>query len=303
MDTLADAAVVITAGGNGIGRSIALAMAEAGADVVVSDISISAAANVRDEILALRRRAIAVPADVAKLSDVQELADASYSAFGRVDVLCNNAGVAVRPMRPVWEFAYEDLQWMINVNLWGVLNGVHVFLPRMRAQPGRKHIVNTCSMAALTPVLGNAIYGLTKSAIDGYSDVIREELRLESIGVTTLYPGLVSTDAPENTRKLRTAEQQKADASVKSIDDYMREKGNARASDANRGGYSVIGAGQTLRAIPPAWVGQAVVDAVQSNRPYCMTHPPPIDAIVRKTEAWLDAYVPVPGTEHFFDPQ
>lgn len=134
---------------------MAIGRATAGADIVVSDISESAANAVADEVRTLGRKAIAVTTDVSDRAQVKVLADAACTAFGRVDILCNNAGVALDPMRPIWQVAYEDVRWMINVSLWGMLNGVYAFLPRMMAQPGRKHIVNTSSRAPFTPVLGS----------------------------------------------------------------------------------------------------------------------------------------------------
>lgn len=287
---------VILAGGNGIGRSMALALAKEGANVVVADIMGDCASRVRDEIIALGRGAVAVTTDVTMLEDVQRVAEVAYSAFGTVDVLCNNAGVAIRPMRPIWENRFSDIQWQLNVNVGGMLNAIHVFLPRMLKQTGRRHIVNTASMAVFTPVIGNSMYALSKCGIDGFSDVIREELALENIGLTVLYPGLVSTEAPENTRKLRSAEDQQRDAETKSFLVYAAEKAGLDPAEAAtiRGGGHVIDPGETTKAIEPEIVGQMIVEAIRNNRPRCMTHPAPADAIRKRTAALLDAYHPLP---------
>lgn len=295
MRDIAGKTAVITAGGNGIGRSMALALADAGAAVVVADIVGDAADSVRNEILASGGRSIATRTDVTKLADVEALADATYAAFGSADILCNNAGVAVRPFRAIWDTSYADLDYMIGINIWGVMHGLHVFLPRMRAAPGAKHIVNTSSMGALYTVPGNATYSMTKLAIEGLSDAIREELRADDIGVTVLYPGLIATGAAQNSGRLRSQEEQAADARVKPYYRYAEERGEAVAQDvgAGRGPVTLIGGGETSRPLSPDVVGPMVVAAIRANRPVCMTHPAPIEGLRMRMDRLLDGYHPL----------
>ena len=150
MKTVKDKISVITGAGMGIGRAIALALAEGGCHVVVSDIQEAAAQDVAKEVRAHGVRAIAVACDVSDGAAVGVLAETAYGEFGVVDILCNNAGVSWRPWRSALETTLEDWRFMLGVNLWGVLNGLDAFLPRMRRQAGEKHIVNTASLATPT---------------------------------------------------------------------------------------------------------------------------------------------------------
>ena len=290
MKQLRNKSAVIIAGGAGIGRSMALAFAREGMSVVVADIRLDAAEQVRDEIRALGRRSIAVRTDATKVEDVRSLADTAYSEFDSVELLCNNAGVAVRPFRAVWDTSYADFKYMIDTNIWSLVHGVREFVPRMRDQPGEKHMVNTSSMGCLFIVPGNATYSLTKSAVDSFSDVIREELRPYGFGVTTLFPGLVNTGAAQLSGQLRSAEEKAADTAVRPYHSYAAERGEVIADvGAGRGPVVTIGAGQASVPIDPELVGPMVVRAVKANRPYCMTHPVP-DGIKLRYDALMDGY-------------
>ncbi|MET4898518.1 SDR family NAD(P)-dependent oxidoreductase [Sphingomonadaceae bacterium jetA1] len=284
---------VVVAGGNGIGRSIAHALADAGANVVIADIRKDDAEKVRDEVVAKGRKAIAIQTDVSRLDAMQALADAAFDAFGTIEILVNNAGVAVRPMRAIWDTSYADLQYMININIWGLLHGYHVFLPRMRAQTGEKHIVNTSSMASMLTIPGMAIYTMSKEATDGFSRVTAEELRADGFNTTILYPGQINTAAHTRSGELRSAEERAADAAVKPFASYAEERGEALiAGGAGRGPVRVLGGTHTSVAIEPELVGPMVVRAIRENRPVCMTHRPPEEGIRMIAEAQLDGYHP-----------
>lgn len=295
MENFRGRTAVVTGAGSGIGRSICLALAREGVNVVVSDIEEANAKAVSKELNALGVRSIAVKTDVARLEQVQALADAAYAEFGEVDILCNNAGVAFRPFRAIWDTSYSDFQWMIGVNLWGVIHGVHVFLPKMREKAGSKHIVNTSSISTLFTVPGNATYTMTKSAIDGLSQVMREELLADNIGVTVLYPGHVKTNV-SNSARLRPEAEQAANSLVRSYDSYAKERGEAakgQPAGVAGGGVHLIGAGDIARPIEAEEVGPMVIDAIRHNRLYCMTHPAPREGIETRTSELLDSYHPV----------
>jgi len=295
MKNLKGRTAVVTGAGSGIGRAICLALAGEGVNVVVSDIEEAAAQSVSKEVIALGARAIAVKTDVARLEEVQALANAAYAEFGDVDILCNNAGVAFRPFRAIWDTSYADFQWMVGVNIWGVINGVHVFVPRMRQKSGEKHIINTSSISTLFTVPGNATYTMTKGAVDGLSQVIREELMADNIGVTILYPGHVKTKVSTSAR-LRSAAEQEANSKVRSYDSYAEERGEAAkgtAAGVAGGGVHLIGAGDIARPIEAEEVGPMVIDAILNNRLYCMTHPAPREGIETKTRELLGGYHPV----------
>ena len=159
---------VVTGAASGIGRSTALALAREGADVVLADLNRDGLTEVRAEIEKLGRTGLAIPADVTKLNDIQNLYDRSISEMGRVDILMNNAGVHMSG--PVEKTAVDDWKWIVDINLWGVVNGIHVFLPHM-LERSSGHIVNTASSAGLAGALDRSIpYTMTKFAVVGLSE-------------------------------------------------------------------------------------------------------------------------------------
>lgn len=294
MQKIAGKTAVVTGAGSGIGKAIAVSLAAEGAKVVVADIEDGAARKVADEIAAQGGTAIAFQVDVSKLDDVKALAAAAYAQYGDVHILVNNAGVAFRPFRAIWDTSHDDFEWMIGVNIWGVIHGIEAFLPRMRETAGEKHICNTSSISTLYKVPGNATYTMTKFAVDGLSEVLREELAADGIGVTVIYPGHVKTNVSQSGR-LRSKEAQERDASLRSYVSYAQERGTVKGQPATSAGGAVnlIGAGDTVHGIEPEEVGPMVVDAIRANRPYCMTHPAPREGIETRYQALLDGYHPV----------
>jgi NAD(P)-dependent dehydrogenase (short-subunit alcohol dehydrogenase family) len=291
MKDLSGRVAVVTGAGTGMGRSIALSLAGEGVSVVVADIELSHAESVRDEAIALGVRAIAQATDVSKLDQVQALADAAYDEFGKVDILVNNAGVTLRPFRAVWDTAYEDFRWVVDVNIWGVIHGVHVFVPRMRAQTGEKHIVNVSSMGTLVKVPGHSTYTLTKAAVNGFSDVIREELANDGFGVTILYPGYVKTRIATSER-LRPEAERSDHRNVTPYETYTKRDPVVAEElpGVSRSSVKIEDAGQMQIGIEADDVGPMVVKAISENKPYCLTHPAPEIAIRKHMDELLNAY-------------
>lgn len=283
---------VVIAGGNGIGRSIALSLAAEGANIVVADVRGDAATQVAREIRQLGVRALGMVCDVTKLESVEAVADAAFDLSGEVHILVNNAGVAVRPFRAIWDTTIPDYRYMIDTNIWGLVHGIHAFVPRMRLQTGDKHIVNTGSMSALWRVPGNAVYSMSKSAVDTFSTVMRDELEDYGFGVTILVPGLVNTAAARDSGSLRSKDEQDVDNTVRPYSDYLEEQGKGVDVGAGRGRVLLIGAGKPSGAIEPEQVGPMVMKAIKENRPYCFTHPAPVDAIMSKAQTLLEGYDP-----------
>lgn len=288
---------VVTGAGSGIGRSIALALAKAGANVVVADVEEDAAAEVAREIVGAGSAALVVATDVSQLRAVEALADAAYEQFGSVEVLVNNAGVTMRPFRASWDTSYEDFQWMMNVNFWGVLHGHQVFVPRMRATAGRKHIVNTSSTASLVSMAGHSAYAATKSAVDGFSNVAREELKTQNIGLTILHPGPVRTRVAASER-LRPAGDRSDQRGVKPWTDYSPPDElyarviNAGAADG-RGDPDQTG--DPGEYITPTLVGGWVVQAIERNLPHVLTHPAPVQKIQKRVDEAVAGYLGRPS--------
>lgn len=202
MQSLEDKVAVITGAGSGIGRAIALALADAGVKIVVADINEASAIVVAEEIRNKGMESLSVRCDVSNLAAVQNLAAASYDAFGRVEILCNNAGISWRPFRSVLDATLDDWRFILGINLWGVLHGLDAFLPRMRAQEGEKHIVNTASLAALFPHEGHAPYNSSKAAVVALSETMATELAPHGFGVTALMAGPIKTNLAENVTRI-----------------------------------------------------------------------------------------------------
>jgi NAD(P)-dependent dehydrogenase (short-subunit alcohol dehydrogenase family) len=296
MKEISRRSAVVTGAGGGIGRSIALALADAGANVVVSDIELDVAEAVAKEVRARGVRALAVKTDVSQLKEVEALADAAYREFGSIEILVNNAGVTLRPFRASWDTSIEDFQWIMGVNFWGVLHGHHVFVPRMRKSPGEKHIVNTSSIASLLSVAGHSAYAASKYAVDGFSHAAREELKTQNIGVTILHPGAVRTRIVTSER-LRKVEDRSETRHVKPWTDYVQQTGNAvidRAAEAPDPSTDPDFASNPMQYITPNAIGGMVVEAIKANRPHVLTHPALPDVFRARIEEIIASAPPVP---------
>src|SRR5262245_18386995 len=168
--------------------------------IVMADIEATALATAEAE---LRRKApavLSVEIDVARTEDVERLARETYADFGAAHVLCNNAGVAVNGA--AHEHSLADWQWVINVNLWGVIHGVRAFVPRMHSGGDEGHIVNTASMAGLTTAPFMAVYDVTKHGVVALSESMYKEFEATGapIGVSVVCPGLINTAIMRSSR-------------------------------------------------------------------------------------------------------
>ncbi len=190
MKTLINAVVVVTGAGSGIGRAMVHAFARRGARVVVTDVDAARAATVAAEVAAAQGQATAHALDVSDAAAVQALAAEVHAAHGRVDVLVNNAGVCLGG--PVEELSLADWHWITDINYWGVVHGVHAFVPLFRAQ-GHGHIVNVASMAGLVGLPFVVPYCATKFAVVGLSEALNTELKTHGVRVTTVCPGATRT--------------------------------------------------------------------------------------------------------------
>ena len=203
MTNLNGAVVVVTGGGSGIGRSLAVQSARRGGSVVVVDIEAAAAEAVAGEISASGGSAIAAACDVSDLDSVEELAKMLDERFGRVNLLCNNAGV-VRG-GTLGNTAPSDFRWIFEVNVFGTFYGIRGFLPLLRDAARRgelAHVLNTGSehSLGLPPVGAASAYTATKHALLGLSDALRRDEREAGIGVSLLCPANVATNLWDSAR-------------------------------------------------------------------------------------------------------
>jgi NAD(P)-dependent dehydrogenase (short-subunit alcohol dehydrogenase family) len=184
---------VITGAASGIGRGLAERCAHEGMKVVLADVEEAALVKAEEELKASGASTLAVLTDVSKPDDVEALARKTLDAFGAAHLLCNNAGINGGLF--TWESSLADWQWIMGVNLWGVIHGVRTFVPIMLEQGDDCHIVNTASMAGLLSAPAG-IYAVTKHGVVSLSETLFHELALSdaSIGVSVLCPGYVNTN-------------------------------------------------------------------------------------------------------------
>jgi NAD(P)-dependent dehydrogenase (short-subunit alcohol dehydrogenase family) len=188
---------VITGAASGIGRALAQACAARGARVVLADVDAAGLEVLRGEIEARGAEALAVPTDVSRREQVDALRDATLARFGQADLLFNNAGVAVS--QTIEQMAYDDLEWLLGVNLWGVIHGTKAFLPLLRARP-EAAIVNLSSVFGLVALPTQGAYNTSKFAVRGFTEALAHELAGSSVHVMCVLPGGVSTAIARNAR-------------------------------------------------------------------------------------------------------
>jgi NAD(P)-dependent dehydrogenase (short-subunit alcohol dehydrogenase family) len=188
---------LITGAGSGIGQATAAAFAHAGADLVLCDIDEAGLEATAAPLRGLGRRVGTHRVDVSSREQMRAFAEEVERAHGAVDVLVNNAGVAIAA--PILETSLEDWDWIVSINLWGVVHGCHFFAPAM-VRRGRGHIVNLASVAGLMGGEPLGAYSTTKFAVVGYSESLRDELASHGVGVTAICPGVINTSIARNTR-------------------------------------------------------------------------------------------------------
>lgn len=239
-------AAVVTGGASGIGLGIAEQLIAEGARVVIADIDAAAAEREATRLGALHRKV-----DVSRPESVQELAEFTVRELGGVDIVVNNAGVG--PLARATELTLDDWKWMLDVNLFGVINGVQSFLPHLLANPSGGHIVNTSSISGLTVTQGVAAYAASKYAVVGLSEAMALEFAEDApdVHVTVLVPGTVRTDIKNGLRNRPAG----SSGALRDIDLAATELG------------------QTVRWIDPIDAGRITTRAIRNNDLYAVTHP------------------------------
>jgi NAD(P)-dependent dehydrogenase (short-subunit alcohol dehydrogenase family) len=245
----------VTGGASGIGLALGSAFAEAGMNVMLADIEADALAVAVESLRKFELKVRGVTCDVADPASVQRAAQATIEAFGNVHVLCNNACVAGGT--GIENISLASWRWVIDVNLMGIVHGVHAFLPHMRAHGEGGHIVNTASMAGFQSNLGFSPYTASKYAAVSMSEGLAKELGSQGIGVTVLCPSFTRTrmGASERNRQGRYGPSVTPDPASK--------EGKLNASISTR-----LQTGQD-----PAEIAEKTFAAVRANELYVFTHP------------------------------
>ncbi len=200
MKDFAGKVAVVTGGASGIGRALVDRFAREGMKVVIADVEQSALDRAVNELRGQNHEVIGVLTDVSRAESVEALAHRTVEAFGKVHVLCNNAGVLGGRPGPIWEATLKDWQWILGVNVWGVVHGLHTFVPIMLAQDEEGWIVNTASMGGLVP--GTGVYGVSKHAVVALSEALYSGLKTSEakVGCSVLCPIFIKTRIIEASR-------------------------------------------------------------------------------------------------------
>src|SRR4051812_26848519 len=200
MDTtnLAGRIVLVTGAGSGIGRETALLSARRGADLAICDVDDAGLAATEAAARELGRDVIARHVDVSDREAMREFAGAVHAQSGAVDLLVNNAGVGLAA--GFLETELTDWDWIVSINILGVVHGCHFFVPKMVERGTGGHVVNLSSMAGYHASPGLVAYSMTKFAVLGLSEALREELQPHGIGVTAICPGIINTPITRSAR-------------------------------------------------------------------------------------------------------
>jgi NAD(P)-dependent dehydrogenase (short-subunit alcohol dehydrogenase family) len=255
MDTsnLTGRSVLVTGAGSGIGRETALLAARRGANLVICDVDDAGLSDVEAGARGLGRGVLARKVDVSDRDQMREFADAVHAEAGPVDLLVNNAGVGLGAR--FLDTPPEDWDWIVSINLMGVVHGCHFFVPRMVARGSGGHVANVSSMAGYHASPALAAYSATKFAVLGLSEALREELRPHGIGVTAICPGIINTPITRNARARGAAEDPKMRERVVSL--YER-----RNYGPDRVARNILKAVERNRSVAPiapeAWLAYAI---------------------------------------------
>ena len=257
MKEFRDKVAVITGAASGIGFGIAERCAQEGMQVVLAGINHDNLIRAKDALAPTGARTLTVQTDVSKLADIEALAQKTLDAFGAVHLLVNNAGVAAGG--PVWECTLADWQWVMEVNLWGVIYGVKVFVPIMLAQDTECHIVNNSSIVGLLPYFSSAPYQVTKHAVVALSENLHYSLTQENakVRVSVLCSGWVKT------RILDSGRNRPLELQNEPISEPPSPESEAAAVQSR----------QTVEGgMSPQEVADQVVRAIGSERFWILTH-------------------------------
>ena len=254
MRNLAGKTAFVTGGASGIGLALGRAFAEAGMNVMLADIETDALATAVKTLQGVGPDACGIVCDVADPISVTCAAKATFGAFGNVHVVCNHAGVAGGG--GIDDISLDTWRWVLDVNLMGVLHGIHAFLPHIRAHGEGGHIVNSASMAGLNSGMGFSPYAASKFAVVNMSEGLAKQLAPVGIGVSVLCPGFVRTSISVSGRNRPER--------------YGPARAPNPASPAGKLAARLAELGQS--GLDPSDVAAQVLDAIREDELYVFTH-------------------------------
>ena len=262
---------VVTGAASGIGYALAERCAREGMKVVLADVEDAALAAAKKNIAALAPSVLAVKTDVSRAEDVKNLADKAFGTFKEVHLLFNNAGVGAGST--AWQSTLADWRWVLGVNLWGVIHGLHYFVPVMLQQGNECHIVNTASLAGLTTHPGSVPYEVSKHGVVALSESLYYELRgfNSGIGVSVLCPGYIRTNIMDCERNRPALLQNKPGEGIDTSNPQVQALLQASRQRIENG-------------IPPRQVADIVFEAIKQNKFYILPN--------------TEEYLPVIQTRH-----
>jgi len=198
MRDIAGKVALVTGAGSGIGRETALALSREGAQLIICDVNAEGLGAVRAEIESSGTCLLAERVDVSSFDEMRAFADKVHAIVPAVDILVNNAGVGL--VGTILTTTYEDWQWIIGINLWGVIHGCHLFTPKMAERGAGGHIVNVSSMLGFNPSPDIVGYSTAKFGVFGMSLCMADDLAEHNIGVSVICPGIINTNITRQAR-------------------------------------------------------------------------------------------------------
>jgi NAD(P)-dependent dehydrogenase (short-subunit alcohol dehydrogenase family) len=246
---------IVTGAASGMGRAFAERFAREGMRVVLADVEQAALDRAVGELRHQDYDVLGVRTDVSHLESVEELARRALAAFGKIHLVCNNAGVDGYLDGPIWEATDRDWRWTFGVNFWGVVHGARTFMPIMLAQDEEAHMVNTASTTGL--VRGNNMYGITKHAVVALTETMAAQLaqRETRVAVSVLCPGVVNTRLFEAERNRPAELRNPTEPAGAAAGAQLRQRMIERMATAT----------------PPAEVAEIVLQAIKDRQFYVLT--------------------------------
>src|SRR5882757_5393174 len=276
MQNLPGKTAFVTGGASGIGLGIAKALLGAGMNVVIADIRDDHLEAARAE-LGTPLRVLALKLDVTDRADYARAADAAEARFGKIHILCNNAGVAV--VGPTELATFADWDWVMGVNLGGTINGIVTILPRIKKHGEGGHIVNTASMSGLVPHPGATIYGTSKGAAVHMMECMRAELEPEGIICSAFCPGAVQSNIADSAKTRPAA---------------LADTGYAETDKRRQQGGSFFHLYRTKEEI-----GERVLRGILDDELYIMTHSEFRQGVEDRAQALCAAVPDLPENEEY----